>query len=476
MNISKLISAKMAAMATTPDWFKHSFPKQVAFIKDPSRFKIAHCTRRAGKSYGAGLYLVKEAYDHPGVSLIYIGLTRETAERIIWKDVLKVINRDFHLGAHFNDQKLVMTLPNGSVIYLMGADASKDEMAKLLGQKFKLAIIDEAAKYRIDIHALIFDILKPAVADYEGTIAMLGTANNFVGSYFTRAAYGRTAEKWSTHHWSALDNPYMRRQFQAEIDQLTQQNPAVIHEAWFRQNYLGESVVDSALRVYTYDPESVVVDALPSSHNMVYYLAVNISYKAGVAAYAVVGYAPDKSRYAYVVDAWTTGATDLHYVIEESQRITDKYKLSSIICVGASKQLTKEISSRFALSIEDASEKDRSDTLKLFCSELLQNNIKVFRKCSDTVFTEWNSVILDDAPTSSSAVQRRDLREHPLCVTHISSAILFAWRKCYNYGYLPITDSDDPMDRIWTQRIDELSSRDSSGPDIEDLLTNLRMK
>jgi len=70
------------------------------------------CNRRSGKSCGAGLYLYQEAYETPGVSCLYIALPRDSAKKIMWKDVLKPINRKLGLGAHFNETELTATLPS----------------------------------------------------------------------------------------------------------------------------------------------------------------------------------------------------------------------------------------------------------------------------------------------------------------------------------------------------------------------------
>ena len=42
------------------------FKEQVDFILDPSRRKAAICSRRSGKSYAAGRYLLKEALEDEG--------------------------------------------------------------------------------------------------------------------------------------------------------------------------------------------------------------------------------------------------------------------------------------------------------------------------------------------------------------------------------------------------------------------------
>ena len=130
--------------ANLPSLLDGKFPAQESFISDPKRLKAALCTRRAGKSYGCALYLIKEALENPGTNHLYIALTRESAKKIAWKDCLKVINRKYKLGIRFNEAYLVAHLPNGSQISLMGVDVSEKEKEKLLGQKFKLVIIDES--------------------------------------------------------------------------------------------------------------------------------------------------------------------------------------------------------------------------------------------------------------------------------------------------------------------------------------------
>ena len=76
-----------------------------------------------------------------GLSCLYIGLSRESAKRIMWKDVLKAINRQHKLAIRFNESELSARFPNGPVIYLVGPDSNEDERQKLLGQKFVLVVI-----------------------------------------------------------------------------------------------------------------------------------------------------------------------------------------------------------------------------------------------------------------------------------------------------------------------------------------------
>ena len=49
---------------------------------------------------------MKAALERPDVSCLYIGLTRESAKRIMWKDILKDINRRQTLAIQFNESEL----------------------------------------------------------------------------------------------------------------------------------------------------------------------------------------------------------------------------------------------------------------------------------------------------------------------------------------------------------------------------------
>jgi hypothetical protein len=201
-----------------------SFPKQWGFITDPARLKAALTSRRAGKSYGDALYLLLEATGHPGCSCLYVGKTTETAIRIIWKDCLKKLGKTLGINLKFNKKEASITLVDyGSVIYLVGVDANEDEMQKVYGQKYRLAIIDEAAVYRQDIKALAMDILFPAVADYEGTVCLTGMPCNNVKSFFFDVTTGQEPG-WSVHKWSAYDNKYMAEKMRKQVDYLKKIN------------------------------------------------------------------------------------------------------------------------------------------------------------------------------------------------------------------------------------------------------------
>src|ERR1035437_2285335 len=129
-NMFDELISRLSKERAMPKMLTGLFPQQEAFIKDPAKLKLALCTRRAGKSYACGQYLVKECLDTPGVKCLYLAKTRLSARSILWDDILKVLNVKFNLGAEFLQSELRMVFPNKSSIQLLRADQSESERDK----------------------------------------------------------------------------------------------------------------------------------------------------------------------------------------------------------------------------------------------------------------------------------------------------------------------------------------------------------
>ena len=115
------------------------FREQLDFINDPNKRKAAICSRRSGKSYAAGRYLIQEALNDKGTLCVYIARTREAAKRILWTE-LKQVNQQYRLGIRFNNADLICTFPNGSQILFTGANDASD-VDKLRGAAFSLVCL-----------------------------------------------------------------------------------------------------------------------------------------------------------------------------------------------------------------------------------------------------------------------------------------------------------------------------------------------
>lgn len=404
-----------------------AFDKQVDAIMDPAKLKSISCTRRAAKTYTSGLYLFREALNTPKVNVLYIGLTRDTAKRIMWKDVLHEINDKYSIGARSNSSELSMTLPNNSMIYLMGADADERQMHKMLGQKFKLIIIDEAASYKINLRELVFGVLKPTVADLRGTICLTGTAGNLVKTYFHKVVKGEEPG-WSRHSWTTFDNPYMAQQWAEEIADLKAANPLIVETALFKQMYLNEWKVDDDKKVYKYIPERNSYTFIPVRVEPYrYILGLDLGYNDDT-AFTVSCWHPHDPN-LYFVKAIKQSKMDLTDVANMVKSLDKIYNFDVKVVDGSDKQAVMELNNRHDLNLIPADKTGKSDYIEIFNAELITGRIKIHEKDCELLAEEWDGLIWDEKPTQRFLLRR----ENPSCPNHLADSALYNWRYTYTY-------------------------------------------
>lgn len=431
-NYLQLESEEDLEVLPEPEFLDTNFPEQAAFIRDPAKLKAAICTRRSGKSYGGGLYLFETAWRIPGCSVLYIALTRDSAKKIIWKDVFKPISRHLGLGAKFNESDLTVTI-NGSVVYTLGVDSTEDEKDKLLGQKYALVVIDEAAKYTIDLHELIFGVLKPAVADYRGTICLIGTPSNLKkGPYFelTKGQDPMSPGTWekngfSCHRWSAQQNPYMRNNWAAEIVDLKRINPRIEETPLFQQHYLGRWVVDDSRLVYKYQPGRNEFDGKlpqPVRGAWHYVLGVDLGYEDDTSF--VVGAYHDHLHELYLLEATKQKKLDVTSVANRIKALQAKYDIERTLVDNANKQAVEEMKQRHGLALTPADKRGKWDFIQLMNGEFISETIKLGPHCGP-LKEEYAELIEDDRSSKP--------QEHPACANHCADGALYLWRFCYPY-------------------------------------------
>ena len=452
MSLETEILRRYVALEEKVNILKDSFPTQTAFIKDESRLKAAMCARRSGKSYGTGLYLLDVARENPNVSLLYVALTRSSAKRIMFKDVFKDINRKFDLGCKFNEVELTVTLPNGSIIYCLGMDQSAKEQDKALGQKFKLAIIDECASFRNDLRQIVYSTILPALADLDGTLAMIGTASNLARGLFFDVTTGKEPG-WSLHKWSFNDNPYTKAAVNKQIKKLKEENPAIVETPMFRQMYLNEWVVDENRLVYKYDEQRNLVQALPDK-KWDYVLGVDLGYNDDT-AFVLCAWNQYHDK-LYIVDVFKKPKMDITDTANKIKFFQKHYGLTKIIMDGANKQAVEEIRKRHQIPIETADKTGKSDFIEILNADLIMGKIQLLESKTYSLVDEWQTLIWDD---------KKDKRvENASCPNHASDAFLYAWRYCYTYLNMKEEQdiniySPDVVDNFWDEEAEKIKNK-----------------
>lgn len=406
---------------------KIAFKQQLEFISDEARLKALFCTRRAAKSYTAGIYLISQALAHPGCNCLFIGLTRQSAHGIIWKDILRELDTKYKLNIKFNETLLTATLPNGSVIWVTGADTDEQEMNKLLGKKYKLVCIDEASMFTVNMHQLVYGVLKPATADQRGTICLLGTSSNITRGLFYDITTGKEPG-WAIHEWTAYDNPHVAQQWREEIDEIKTKRPLFMDTALFKQWYLNEWVIDEDALVYKYSEVRNKSDGLLVYDTPYHYvLGVDLGHSPDPTAF-VVGCYHDSSPTLHMVHAEKKLKMDISDVAARIQQLERVYPFEVRVVDNANKQAVAELNNRHGSRLIAADKMGKADFINLMNDDFIQAKIKILHGAME-YGQELKSLVWE---TDNGKI-KEPRKEHPGIPNHLCDAGLYLWRYCYQY-------------------------------------------
>lgn len=248
---------------------KTCHPKQEDFCFDTAPRISLLCGRGAGKTSAELMRMVRAMVRRDRANCIYIAATRDSAERIAWADLKRIIAALGLSGAKTNETKLTLTLPNGSLLRLFGADDLAD-VDKLRGITFHEVAIDECASIKLEILSYLLD----EVISWRcvGAIVLLGTpGDRLEGLFYIATAIG-TGEhrpytdrhlpeyagwiKWSSHAWNILDGVTAGIAAIVELNRV--QLELIARNGWSATNPIvlrereGKWAADATLNVYIY--------------------------------------------------------------------------------------------------------------------------------------------------------------------------------------------------------------------------------
>ena len=417
------------------------FQEQLAFIYDDSPLGSALCTRRAGKSYGVGEKLFKKGYDFPGYTVLYLALTRDSAKRIMWRDVLKDIARRNKIEVRPNETNLELLLPCNSIIKLAGVDASEKEREKVLGGKYPYVAIDEAGSFGTDLEALVYEYLEPAVSDFDGSIDLIGTPTFNWQGFFCKVTEGREPG-WSNHTWDTSDNPFMKENWAKRLALLLERNPMIEETPGFRRMYKAEWVKDTDNLVYKYNSALNLIDKLPDPKEFQIrgqVLGIDLGFNDAT-AYSLGRYY-DNDNVLYIIDTWKKSGQIVDHVVDTIKSYIEDYDIHNIVIDNASKQVVETLKARFNLYdvvIKAAEKTDKMEFIGFMNSDLQMGRIKLLKgEKTAPLSKEYVDLIYD--PRAKKKV------EHPACENHLCDATLYMWREARNYMERPL-DPEIPIE------------------------------
>lgn len=200
---------------------KHKHQKEIFY--DDSRFKVAVCGRRWGKTVLGTETVIKHAAKR-GAKIFIVAPTREMVKDLFWEQ-LKRRARELNWLVKVNESELkLIRVSKGSTIQLKSADKPD----RLRGRGLNFVVLDEYADMEKEIFT---EVLRPALTDRLGHALFIGTprGRNHFYELYTEA---QKLPDWHVWHYTTTDSPFIDPE---EIEKARGE----LDERTFRQEYEG---------------------------------------------------------------------------------------------------------------------------------------------------------------------------------------------------------------------------------------------
>lgn len=388
-----LLAAKKKKESILDKLLQDSFKEQINFVKDSSGRKVALCTRRAGKSYSAGLMMCITGLMYPKSNMVFATMTMKTSKDIMVKDIINPINDKYNLGLELTGYQV--NFPNGSVIHLFGVNKDEQQKNKLLGKKNKLFILDEAQDITVDIPDLIERVVDPSLLDNVGQLIMSGTPSDNTATYFYDITNEyKSTQGWSFHRWNCLDNPYVSKQIIRATEEKEALNPLYKTTDVYRQMWLGEWVISKNALIYKPGPQNFDTYSLPGNESdYIWLLGIDLGYVD--ADGFVIGAYSLNDKHLYIVEAFAQKGNDDVATAMTIKRLSQRISFHRMVVDGSNLKAVETYRQRWQLPLVAAAKDKKADNIRLFNMDLQSGVIKILPKAVEALNSEWKALIWD---------------------------------------------------------------------------------
>jgi len=212
-------------------------PAQKTVSQDTTRFRVVVAGRRFGKTHLSIRELCWHARE-PNKEVWYIAPTYKMARQIVWRK-LKNRLQDLNWITKTNETELSITLRNGSIISLKGAD----NYDSLRGVGLDFIVLDEFA----DIDPLAwYETLRPTLSDKGGRALFIGTPKGIGNWAYEIYQNSLDNDAWKSYSFTTIDGG---RVPESEIESAKRD----LDERTFRQEYLATFETFSGRIYYAFD-------------------------------------------------------------------------------------------------------------------------------------------------------------------------------------------------------------------------------
>jgi len=287
---------------------KLSKPQSEIFLSN-SRFKVAACGRRMGKTYISAYIMIQEACI-PDSRIWYVTTSYRAAKSIIW-DMLKTILFPTGYIDKVNEADLTLKLVNGSMITLRGGDNPD----ALRGVSLDLAVIDECSYVSQRVWT---EALRPTLSDTGGGALFISSPSGRDWFYdlWKKGQKGPDHEEgWESWQFTTLQGGNVPKE---EIEAAKRDLDAKT----FDQEYNATFVQFSGLVYYGFDKEDSIRDYSYQKGRTVY---IGIDFNVDPMS-AVVAQKDNENLYVFDEIVIYSSNTD-----EMADEIRSRYPIDSCI-------------------------------------------------------------------------------------------------------------------------------------------------
>lgn len=441
-----LLTMRLLVLAMWRRWamMRSLFPEQSAAVRHSARQKAIKTPRRAGKTRVVLIDIFIDMQTHPNADYAYIALSRESAERIIWKEV-EEINAEFDLGGEPVLTRGFWRFPNGCVLYIFGADRPR-WMEKFRGVgRFRVVVIDECKSFVIDLQKFVLEVVRPALTGTRGRLWVIGTPGEVPIGFWWEVTQPDPDERdrgYVYFEWDVFDNPHMAEQVREEFDLLKEQyGEEVVEQPWFLREWRGLWVTYSKDLVYhgfamgrNTTPVYPRKFGEPGEH---YQPGADFGHSDAYSE-AVLAW-NDFDDKVYIVHSWKRGTHPklgqwkgdpvlLTEVDERMRAQAEKFSgLRQWRVDNSNPQLVKELQDKYRLPVQDAERTHKRPAIEAFNTELHAGQIVVVepatKACTDEMLTLKKHWVKGGT----------EWVEHPSQSNDGMDSVLYAWRECRHH-------------------------------------------
>jgi len=435
-------------------------PYQLEFIMDPHKRKAVCGTRRAAKSFMLALYLINQAITVPKSKCIYMGLTNESCKQIMWSDIVEVIFDKYKIKAECNS-KYEIEFDNGSVIFLRGLDATPHQMSRLRGNKFDIAVIDEIQDFTQDIEALIDGVLKMSLAQTGATLCLGGTPGNHLGKHYWWQVNKPDTKltQWKLFHFKWQDNTSIEPKnglrvcdaIRIEIEKDIEINPQIINTPKYRQEVLGEWVVDTDARVYKSSQHNYIKTLPPNfANNAIYNLQMDLGFEDGT-PFVITAYNRRLNNKLYVLESKKLKGLTISQINDEINKLKLRFKFQHMfIDAGAQgKTIVETLKREYNQPLEAAEKLGKEGHIALLNSDLILGNIQIIESENQDLIHEMETLIWDRKQLEEGNYKENQSMENDLC-----DALLYGHHASRHYWFRA-PEPEIPVDEKVLQDIEK---------------------